>query len=93
MTVGRQVGYAGYLFADMLTYLDAAGVVAKGEFGKRWQSRAYKLWVLGLVCSVVTGGWALMGSSKSGRTLLGVKEKEIGKEKERDEEGRKKIVR
>lgn len=51
-TVGRQLGYAGYLTFDALTVLDATGI-RKWEGAKRMQQEAYRFWALGLICSVV----------------------------------------
>ncbi|KUI69467.1 Peroxisomal membrane protein PMP27 [Cytospora mali] len=51
-TVGRQLGYAGYLTLDMATVLDAAGI-RKSESAKRFQREAYRFWAMGLVCSVL----------------------------------------
>ena len=51
-TVGRQLGYAGYLSADMLTVLDAIGV-KKSARAKTLQREAYRFWAMGLMCSVV----------------------------------------
>jgi peroxin-11B len=51
-TVGRQLGYAGYLTCDMATLLDSLGV-RKWEGAKRLQREAYRFWAMGLLCSVV----------------------------------------
>jgi hypothetical protein len=51
-TVGRQLGYAGYLTMDMATVLDAMGV-RKSESAKKFQREAYRFWAMGLLCSVV----------------------------------------
>lgn len=57
-SVGRQLGYAGYLFSDMLTYPDAAGI-RKWESAKRIQREAYRFWMAGLLCSIASGGYTL----------------------------------
>lgn len=67
--VGRQLGYAGYLFADMLTYLDAAGV-RKSEAAKRLQRQAYQAWALGLSFSVVSGVYSLYRMREQNRRVL-----------------------
>ncbi|KPI39213.1 Peroxisomal membrane protein PMP27 [Cyphellophora attinorum] len=50
----RQVGYAGYLFFDMLTLPDALGV-KKYTSAKRLQATAYRMWLLGLAASASAG--------------------------------------
>jgi peroxin-11B len=50
--LGRQLGYAGYLTADMLTVPDAFGI-RKWEGAKRAGREAQRFWVVGLACSVV----------------------------------------
>ncbi|KAF2149324.1 putative peroxisomal membrane protein PMP27 [Myriangium duriaei CBS 260.36] len=85
--VGRQLGYAGYLFADMLTYLDAAGV-RKSEAAKRLQAQAYKAWALGLSFSVVSGVYSLYQMREQGRRVVEMQ----GTDAEKKLEG-KKILR
>jgi hypothetical protein len=51
-TVGRQLGYAGYLSMDLLTLLDATGI-KKSPNAKRLQQEAYRFWAVGLACSVL----------------------------------------
>ncbi|KAK4242805.1 peroxisomal biogenesis factor 11-domain-containing protein [Achaetomium macrosporum] len=51
-TVGRQLGYAGYLTMDLLTLLDATGI-KKSPNAKRFQQEAYRFWAVGLACSVL----------------------------------------
>jgi len=58
MTVGRQLGYAGYLSFDAATVLDAAGV-RKWEGAKRAQKEAYRFWTMGLACSVIMQTYTL----------------------------------
>jgi len=50
----RQVGYAGYLFFDTMTLLDAMGV-KKDPKAKSVQATAYKFWFTGLVASALAG--------------------------------------
>lgn len=57
-TVGRQLGYAGYLTFDSATVLDAAGV-RRFEGAKRLQREAYRFWSMGLACSVVAQVYTL----------------------------------
>lgn len=57
-TVGRQLGYAGYLTLDMGTLLDALGV-RKSESAKKFQREAYRFWAWGLMCSVVAQTYTL----------------------------------
>ncbi|KAL1306083.1 hypothetical protein AAFC00_004203 [Neodothiora populina] len=60
-TAGRQLGYAGYMSCDTLTYLDAAGV-RPSLAAKRLQREAYKFWLAGLSFSVCNGLYALYQS-------------------------------
>ncbi|TAQ83355.1 hypothetical protein B7494_g8321, partial [Chlorociboria aeruginascens] len=55
--VGRQLGYAGYLSFDAITYLDAAGI-RKSEATKRLQQEAYRCWMIGLLFSAVAGSYS-----------------------------------
>ncbi|KAG9253732.1 peroxisomal biogenesis factor 11 [Emericellopsis atlantica] len=57
-TVGRQLGYAGYLTFDAGTVLDAAGI-RKWEGAKRLQTEAYRFWAMGLTFSVVAQVYTL----------------------------------
>lgn len=57
-TVGRQLGYAGYLTLDMATVLDTLGI-RKSESAKRLQKEAYRFWAFGLMCSVLTQVYTL----------------------------------
>lgn len=57
-TVGRQLGYAGYLTLDMATLLDATGI-RKSESAKRLQREAYRFWAMGLMCSVIAQVYTL----------------------------------
>ncbi|MCJ1375953.1 Peroxisomal membrane protein PMP27 [Loxospora ochrophaea] len=56
--VGRQLGYAGYLTLDAVTYLDAAGIRPLAS-AKRLQKEAYKFWFTGLVFNAVAGVYTL----------------------------------
>ena len=60
-TAGRQLGYAGYMSCDTLTYLDAAGV-RPSLAAKRLQREAYKFWLAGLSFSVLNGVYAIYRS-------------------------------
>lgn len=51
-TVGRQLGYAGYLTLDAGTLLDSLGV-RRWQGAKTAQREAYRFWTFGLACSVV----------------------------------------
>jgi hypothetical protein len=50
----RQIGYAGYLFFDNLTILDALGV-KKDLRIKKIQLTAYRFWFTGLTASALAG--------------------------------------
>lgn len=56
--VGRQLGYAGYLSFDAVTYLDSAGI-RKSPLTQRLQREAYKCWMAGLLFSAVSGTYSL----------------------------------
>jgi len=56
--VGRQLGYAGYLSFDMVTFLDAAGIRPSAS-AKRFQLEAYRAWAMGLMFSTVAGMYTL----------------------------------
>lgn len=65
LTVGRQLGYAGYMSADTLTYLDAAGI-RPSLAAKRMQREAYKFWLAGISFSVLNGVYALYKARADG---------------------------
>ncbi|EXJ72597.1 uncharacterized protein A1O5_03743 [Cladophialophora psammophila CBS 110553] len=50
----RQIGYAGYMFFDMMTLLDTMGV-KKDPRAKSIQATAYRFWFTGLVASALAG--------------------------------------
>jgi len=54
LQVLRQIGYAGYLFFDMMTLLDALGV-KKDPKVKSIQATAYRFWFTGLAASALAG--------------------------------------
>jgi len=56
--VGRQLGYAGYLTFDAVTYLDAAGI-RKSPATQRLQREAYRCWMIGLLFSAMSGTYSL----------------------------------
>lgn len=56
--VGRQLGYAGYLSLDAVTYLDAAGI-RKSPMTQRLAKEAYRCWMFGLLFSAVSGTYSL----------------------------------
>lgn len=57
-TVGRQLGYAGYLTFDMATVLDAAGI-RKSPAAKGLQTHAYRFWLMGLLFSAIGGTYKM----------------------------------
>lgn len=69
-SVGRQLGYAGYLTFDAGTVLDAAGI-RKWEGAKKMQLQAFRFWAAGLTFSVVAQLYTLY--------RLGVREAKIDK--------------
>lgn len=58
LSIGRQLGYAGYLFLDSVTVIDSIGV-KKLATVKKLQANAYRAWLTGLVCSAVAGVYTL----------------------------------
>lgn len=58
LTIGRQLGYAGYLTIDNITVLDLLGVI-KLSNKKQLSERAYRCWMAGLFCSAVAGVYTL----------------------------------
>jgi peroxin-11B len=56
--VGRQLGYAGYLSLDAVTFLDASGI-RKSPNTKRIQQEAYRCWMFGLLFSAMSGTYSL----------------------------------
>jgi hypothetical protein len=58
LTVGRQLGYAGYLTLDSITLVDVLGF-KKFDSAKKLQEYSYRAWLSGLVCSVVAGVYTL----------------------------------
>lgn len=58
LTVGRQLGYAGYLALDSITLVDVLGF-KKFDSAKKLQEYSYRAWLSGLVCSVVAGVYTL----------------------------------
>ncbi|KAF2227612.1 putative peroxin-11 [Elsinoe ampelina] len=69
LAVARQLGYAGYLFSDMLTYLDAAKVRPNAGV-KELQRQAYQFWALGLGASVLSGGYSLWKIQTENRRVV-----------------------
>ncbi|KAJ4192561.1 Hypothetical protein NCS54_00302400 [Fusarium falciforme] len=51
-SVGRQLGYAGYLTCDAATIPDAVGF-RKWDHAKRFQKEAYRFWAIGIMFSIV----------------------------------------
>ena len=58
LAVGRQLGYAFYIFFDNAVYIDAAGI-RKFEGAARLQILAYKAWLVGLICNIISGSYTL----------------------------------
>lgn len=56
--IGRQLGYAGYMLFDNVSFLDAAGI-RKTAAAKRIQEQGYKAWFAGLSCSIASGVYQL----------------------------------
>ncbi|KAH8590587.1 peroxisomal biogenesis factor 11 [Bisporella sp. PMI_857] len=58
--VGRQLGYAGYLSLDALTFLDVAGI-RKSPNTKRLAQEAYRFWFIGILFSTASDLYSLYG--------------------------------
>ncbi|SPO02655.1 related to peroxin-11 [Cephalotrichum gorgonifer] len=67
-TVGRQLGYAGYLTFDLATLPDALGV-RKSSRAKRFQHETYRFWAIGIMCSIVAQLYTLRLLSLRGARL------------------------
>ncbi|KAJ2898279.1 Peroxisomal membrane protein PMP30A [Zalerion maritima] len=57
-TVGRQLGYFGYLTFDAGTILDATGI-KKSPNAKKWQTHAFRFWAVGIICSILGQTYSL----------------------------------
>lgn len=57
-TIGRQLGYAGYLSFDLATLPDALGF-SKSPRAKTFQREAYRFWAIGIACSLVAQLYSL----------------------------------
>ncbi|KAJ5650612.1 peroxin-11 Pex11-Penicillium chrysogenum [Penicillium longicatenatum] len=68
LSVGRQLGYAGYLSLDMVTVVDAIGF-RKLESVKRLQENAYRAWAAGLMCSALAGLYTLFKLQEKEKTV------------------------
>ncbi|KAI9054495.1 hypothetical protein LZ554_001653 [Drepanopeziza brunnea f. sp. 'monogermtubi'] len=66
--VGRQLGYAGYLSLDAVTYLDAAGI-RKSPTTQRLAREAYRFWMIGLLFSAVSGSYSLYNLRQQQRRI------------------------
>ncbi|CCU76050.1 peroxisomal biogenesis factor (PEX11) [Blumeria hordei DH14] len=66
--IGRQLGYAGYLTLDSLTYLDVAGI-RKSSFTQALQREANRCWMLGLLFSTVSSTYNLYSLKQQERHL------------------------
>ncbi|KIW24514.1 uncharacterized protein PV07_10225 [Cladophialophora immunda] len=64
----RQIGYAGYMFFDMMTLLDAMGV-KKDPRAKSIQATAYRFWFTGLVASALAGVYNTYKLRERARTV------------------------
>jgi len=63
--VGRQIGYAGYMTFDNLSFLHTVGIKKfEANTGKKLQDYAYKAWLLGLSFNAVAGLYQLWALSQ-----------------------------
>lgn len=58
-TIGRQMGYAGYLTLDNLNFLDSAGI-RKSVHAKARGQMAYKSWFTGISFSILCSVYKLL---------------------------------
>lgn len=56
--IGRQLGYAGYMVFDNISFIDASGI-RKSDSGKRAQVLAYRSWFTGLAFNAFAGLYQL----------------------------------
>ncbi|KAJ5835743.1 Peroxisomal biogenesis factor 11 [Penicillium robsamsonii] len=68
LTIGRQLGYAGYLTLDAVTVIDAIGI-RKLASAKRLQDSAYRSWGAGLIFSAVAGVYTLVRLQEKEKTI------------------------
>ncbi|KAE8149845.1 peroxisomal biogenesis factor [Aspergillus avenaceus] len=68
LSVGRQLGYAGYLSLDTVTVIDTIGV-RKLASVKRLSDAAYRSWMAGLICSAIAGVYTLWRLKEKEKTL------------------------
>ena len=66
LAVGRQLGYAFYMFFDTLTYIDSVGI-RKFNGAARLQKEAYRAWLAGLLCNVVAGIYTLYNQQQEAK--------------------------
>lgn len=66
--VGRQLGYAGYLSLDAVTYLDVAGI-RKSPSTQRLAREASRFWMIGLLFSTASGTYTLYNLKQQQRKL------------------------
>jgi len=60
--LGRQLGYAAYLFNDMLVWLHTARVRPfTGQTIAKINQRAARFWFLGIACSLASGAYKQVG--------------------------------
>lgn len=67
-TVGRQLGYAGYMTFDVATLLDAVGV-KKWSKAKTFQREAFRFWAIGIMFSIVAQLYSLRMLKQRGARL------------------------
>ena len=58
LAVGRQLGYAFYMTFDAMVYVDAVGI-RKFEGAARLQILAYRAWLVGLLCNIVSSTYTM----------------------------------
>ncbi|OAA51654.1 Peroxisomal biogenesis factor 11 [Metarhizium rileyi] len=62
-SIGKQIGYAGYLTFDAAALPDAAGI-RKWDKAKTMQTYGYRCWAVGLIFSIATQLYKLHGLKK-----------------------------
>jgi peroxin-11B len=68
LAIGRQLGYGTYLTLDGLAYLDASGIKPSPRLKALGQD-AYRAWMTGLVCNVISGVYTLYKVGQRAQTL------------------------
>ncbi|KAJ3824941.1 peroxisomal biogenesis factor 11 [Lentinula raphanica] len=87
-TIGRQIGYFGYLSFDALVWVNAVKFYSfSSETGVKISKLANRFWLAGIVLSIMNGALKSVRLAKEERRLkrsMAMPEKEIGQEAEEE---------